>query len=201
MCILQLLGTTNSQAYELSCSNFLMFLLLLKYPPHQFLLLILFVPPPGTPSVFHVEQMCWPQILLVFCSLEMLLFHLYSWRIPSLNTEFWRVTVFFVVSKLKVFLFHHHAWKKDDFASNGNLEWPIVFLSVHCPLASAVTVEKRAASLTAVPLSHMSGPYGFRMFSLFGVPQFPDDVSKWAFLLLSCCDSQGFLDLRSSTLP
>lgn len=89
---------------------------------------------------------------------------------------------FFVVLNLKMSLFHHHSWKKDDFARL--LRWQCFPFGApktsFChPLASVSAVEKSAVSLTALPLS----PVGlFPMFFLW----LCDDVPRWGFLLLSC---------------
>lgn len=169
ICILQLLGTTNSQACGLCCSNFLISLLLLKCSPtlfpisntlHSVLKIWVSIwfsllSAWRTSFSISVVQMCWQQFLLVFYY-QMSSFHLYSSRTPSLNTEFWGLAVFVaVVSKLKIsFLKKLSILGRKMILLAMVFQVDYVFLVAHWRLyatqTSTVAVKKLAIHLVAI---------------------------------------------------
>lgn len=161
--------------------------------------------PPGCFSYQHEElslaflvgQVCWQQILWVFCDLEVLLFHLHCRRRPSLlSLEFWKLTVFLSFWNLKCLYFTIILGRK-MISLDWLLRWqcfPFGALKTSfCRrLASVSAVEKSAVSLTALPL-FLSVYFGYPSFGFLMMCLGGD------FFHYPAYDSLGFLDLRSST--
>ena len=121
-----------------------------------------------------VEQMCWWQILLVFCNLQLLLFvctleEYLHWIQYSQG-----VTVIFFTSKLKIPLFHHCPGKKDDFTGTELSTDRALLQRSHgtIPLSPGVWHYRREVSCQsegyALVMQHLFPMSLWEMVSFFG---------------------------------